>query len=839
MVYDSLLLERGGGIVAEFAKNMQNQSSAALVLGLGGTGLEALSRLKGKIRERLLPDAPGERRPRYDGIQLLGIDSDPVAEQRFVDDGRLEDNEFFSIANPGIRRILKDGSSNRAIKDNPCLSWLDVDKIEASFLYTSSLYDGTGGIRQIGRYLLFNKVDSLTHVLTQKIHHAIMARATASIDVYVFAGLSGGTGSAIYADLCYILRKIFKHNAWDGKIFGYFFLPDVVLSKAELAADASACRYNNANGYAALRELDRFMNLKRAGAWFEQQYGPAFCIHTQEPPVDLCHLVSATDADGVRNERGYEKALDVATEHVLAHLSDVPATLGGGLFPTAARRYLSDVTSGVTLLPDFGKENLCYHAIGACRAEIPFKEIMTDLSCSFFNRYFAVLDRAQKYPSKEDVERFVKGVGLSVDALRDELRRESSPLCLPDVDRRQLYEASATEGAICSVWANAGEEWSMQQQSKTVSRINALQREEEKFDRRAANGESLVGRVFHTLWGLACDPAYGHLYAARLLKGDAYDLSEVLRCEIVMGEEWLMHYKRRVNLSYSLVEETKAAFRRSNIFNRARLYDDYKNAVTRFYHDRETVSAFEGVCGLLYALNAQVKRLHQEFFYPLTVMLNALDDTFAANRAFLNRITHDRRIVTVGEIRNRLDACVSALPDRAFSDFTAFLLEHSDRWIRGDHEQIGRLIREEMLRIFGAEASRSFEDYLDEKYPQAAGDPAQLATIVRKEFLEDLYESARPDLFFDFAFDAETKTFRMGSFEVPAASPACGMAGVASAAMKAPPMILKTGEIPCLTALRTYNGVPLRAIRSVEVMKAAYDAGSSAGIQLDKKWITE
>ena len=70
MKYDSLLLNCGGGITNPAAKSKQFSQSAALCIGIGGTGIAALSDLKGKIYQQLIPDNPGDPLVKYDGIQL-------------------------------------------------------------------------------------------------------------------------------------------------------------------------------------------------------------------------------------------------------------------------------------------------------------------------------------------------------------------------------------------------------------------------------------------------------------------------------------------------------------------------------------------------------------------------------------------------------------------------------------------------------------------------------------------------------------------------------------------------------------------------------------------------
>ena len=87
MLYDPLLLLHGS-MLPDNSKASQNHT-AALVIGIGGTGVAALSKLKGNIYRQLQPDNPGDAVPRYDGIQLLGIDSDEEDYRKYRGNYRL------------------------------------------------------------------------------------------------------------------------------------------------------------------------------------------------------------------------------------------------------------------------------------------------------------------------------------------------------------------------------------------------------------------------------------------------------------------------------------------------------------------------------------------------------------------------------------------------------------------------------------------------------------------------------------------------------------------------------------------------------------------------------
>ena len=190
MKYDSLMLNCGGGIINPATRSPQFSGAAALCIGIGGTGIAALSDLKGKIYQQLTPDNPGEPVPRYDAIQLLGIDSDDGAYQNYSGNRRLNKTEFFSIKQDNLAENFTKPQGKQLIKDDPMMNWMEIDEITALLSP-----EGAGGIRQMGRYLLLSKASSLYTEISNKCRLALKTRGSKSLDIYIFAGISGGTGS--------------------------------------------------------------------------------------------------------------------------------------------------------------------------------------------------------------------------------------------------------------------------------------------------------------------------------------------------------------------------------------------------------------------------------------------------------------------------------------------------------------------------------------------------------------------------------------------------------------------------------------------------------------------
>ena len=56
-MYEGLLLSTGGGIITDIKKSAY-QGEPAIIIGLGGTGIDALKAVRKKVYENILPDDP-------------------------------------------------------------------------------------------------------------------------------------------------------------------------------------------------------------------------------------------------------------------------------------------------------------------------------------------------------------------------------------------------------------------------------------------------------------------------------------------------------------------------------------------------------------------------------------------------------------------------------------------------------------------------------------------------------------------------------------------------------------------------------------------------------------
>ena len=840
MVYDSLSLNYGGGIIPKHSKSKQYNGAGALAIGIGGTGIAALSRLKAKVYQQLEADDPSAAVKTYEHIQFLGIDSDEGTIGKGRGEGRLVlDEDFQSIHEDNLAAIL---TQKTPITNNHAMDWMDIEHIDRLLSP-----DGAGGIRQVGRYLLIKNAQKIRSAITSKINVARAGLGKAAMDVYIFAGISGGTGSGCFIDVCYIVRDVIKSMGIGGaNIMGFFFLPDVVTSKPEVV-DSQVIAYNNSNGYAAMKELDYLMSLKDANDYFEQNYG-SFTIKTNSPPVDMCHLISAQKSDGSTFTNGFEYAVNVAADYVIAYLTDVSlngVTAGSDGDLMTMRGLVSNVNRAVGgLKPQYGA-NLNYEVIGASNAEIPMSQIATYLAAQYYRLFQAKVGRTRPLPTKDKVQDFARQFGLSVDDVYDRLCTGSDPLNLPDMDLQSLRAyGPMTAGRLPEPWAKVGRDsWITRTAGAREGNMNALNSKVESFEyvklNAAGADQSIAGRVFCRLYDLCRDPAAGPYYAAALLHNDYFDFDAFLAGEIKTAEGQKQdqeldrqdYFQRVVNLSAEYC-------RKPNKKN----YALYKNSAIELCAYLNRLNECNDLIRTLQAARRELNNMYETYFRPLTDMLDRLDETFNENMHFLGSekatesVEYTWRILELEDVRESIDEqAIRPLTDHAYvTQFMTSLLDNYPKWISMEENTISEYIQDYMSTVFQDQVNKTLDAFLREKYPEAAGNVGQLSNIISSKILTRVDRQAQPLFWREPSFDiSDGNVVNFSTLSVPRASTSiCDAADTFAKQQGGKYAVRKTGLNDRIFAVRLCCGVPLYAYHGVTLLKHDYDDSASleAGI---------
>ena len=398
-VYSKLLLSAGGGIVSTTQQAEQVKNTATVLIGLGGTGIDALRTIKTEVYARLKADDPLAAVPGYQHIRFLGVDSivernDDWDEEMLYNSTMgalcaLDDTELFSIYDPNIRHMLSDPE---AMKKRDELAWIHWE-----YMMPVSANYSAGAIRQVGRLMMMEKSAAFMSRVEQEINEAKAGLVNPTVNVHIFTGLSGGTGSGCFLDVCYMVQHI-ADKLGGATVFGYFFMPEVNLSVMPMPFS----RYRDyifRNAYAAMQELDYCMQLPGNNGAFTQKYQNGQEIRWDRPPVDVCFLLGAEEASETIPYDTYARTMHVTAQYMINCL-----TYGArGINWLTARAQLQAMRAQMNV-----NANIMYFSIGASSAVVPFREINTYLASKLFGKFSCIF---QNVPTQADVEK------LAVSAL--------------------------------------------------------------------------------------------------------------------------------------------------------------------------------------------------------------------------------------------------------------------------------------------------------------------------------------------------------------------------------------------------------------------------------------
>lgn len=829
--YDSLLLNCGGGIINRSQQSKQYRGAAALAIGIGGTGVAALAELKQKVYQQLEPDNPDSPVPEYQHIQFLAIDSDPTDIAMMRGMARLnKGREFFSINNPNLPATLR---KKDLIKSNASLNWMDIDHIGGPLGI-----QGAGAIRQVGRYLLISRASNLISTIETKCTQALNGMNGPNLDVYIFAGISGGTGSGCFLDACYIVQKALEDmgRAQSANVMGFFFLPDVITSKPQVASQPAAVKYYSSNGYAAMKELDYLMSLKDADDWFWQDYG-TFKIETQEPPVNMCYLISAIKSDGSLVPDGFRYCINMAADYVMDCLADVqrsnpdPFIAAGGFVPApeyglTMRGHLANVGNGVGGLCRKHGANLSYHILGAANAEIPMTQISTYLAAGFMRRFKEAVgkDQLNLRLSQDAVSDWVDQIGLTAQQVYNDVTHGCPNLMLPDIDIEDLRTFGVQpHGQAPSPWDTAARNWCSRCEGQRGRNRAALEGELPKslLDEDATD-DSLIGRTFRKLCDIAKNPELGPYYAAFLLSRNGDDLKAAVEGAIQEIQGQKRDQQTYLDSAADRIVQASTNFCANRFFGIGdkRAYNDYMDSVKEYYRTYNRVQECTDVENTLRKFREQLENLNSGYFALLTEVLDNLLETFEEDEQWLDSSAasassgYTKRILQLSDIRPKLDEAIDELnATQLVRNFTEHLMKDPKQWKSRDDGKIGLYISEFMVTVFQTQTNRSLEDYLYEKYPETGHNSAQLAQAVSNDILDGVYNDAKPMFWCSQTFPLgqgnNTVTFDSSSLSVPAnASAVCSAAQQFGAAHNEF-YVRRTGLKNRIFALRFCSGVPL------------------------------
>lgn len=823
MTYSRLLLSCGGGVI-DHAKQAERQDGATLVIGLGGTGSDAVMELKKEVFKQLKPDDEQAVIPTYAAIKYLIVDSD--ASKINAQSGKLTDidrnTEFFDISNSYIKETFV---ATEILKNRPELSWLNYEHI-----FISQAFAGAGGIRQVGRFLLVDKAWPLFDKIKSEMQSALLACNNGKLTVHICAGISGGTGSGTFLDVCYLVRQALQEiGKTDASVCGYFFLPDVNLSVPEIINNPLTSQYIKVNAYAALQELDYCMNFTNNKDSFRMNYGFTK-VDFKMQPVDMCYLISATDAEENRIADSYHSVIGLVANNIINFV----ANSFGDLRETekdngkSLAEYISVwncVRAGITLQHGASVD---YNIFGMAIAEMPFAELDTYLGAKLFEAFCPMYD---KVPTEKERDEFL----IKNQLQYEDLRKYLTANCPGAVNFPTSYDAKMYKARGNAAFIQRAADFLASNKGEMEKNLRTMAEEITEFN-IPKESTSLISRTYKAL----CDSFvtsldFGPFYAKRMLfGGNNQNLIYAVDGYIAKNNENLAHELRQGQLRDDEYEQAKIRMDSASILNEKKRMGEYLNALNNLYVHHYKVEQFKNMGELLEQYKKLLIKLDHNFFAVLTQMLETLKETFAKNADVLSEgikeeNTYTWKILSVKDIKEGLDEDVKNLDlNQTLYALMTDLFENCKKWIDQDENEISKLISDFVLGQFQTVAKKTMTDYLKEKF---GVDNATLLeqkiedAIIQKE----LWSKSTPLFWKNSMYnrpvgEQNILTVPFDSLEI------CNAAN--NFAEKKRITLRRSGIIDKMSVMRFYSGFPMYAYQEIQELERAYETDRSLGRHL-------
>lgn len=235
-----------------------------------------------------------------------------------------------------------------------------------------SLAPGAGGFRNLGRLALMHNISAINGALNDVKNQITRAAAginvvTATPLIHVFCSLSGGTGSGMLLDTCFLLRALMPGV----QIIGHIAILDGLPQLTNAARNKIRI-----NTFCALRELNAFMSGLKGAVGQRISYSNTISAFTSVP-LNYCFLLGSYRNDGASSLP--------EQKHLASFMARVAFMISGYSFHPDDRNNTPDF-SGVMVNNDRmtevdGGAHACYMVPGFAQAHFPVKDTATLFTC--------------------------------------------------------------------------------------------------------------------------------------------------------------------------------------------------------------------------------------------------------------------------------------------------------------------------------------------------------------------------------------------------------------------------------------------------------------------------
>ena len=718
-----------------------------LVIGLGGTGADMVRTIKSLFAQRyVLPkDANGADIPVPEHTAYLAIDSDNGAKEG------LDHSEFVSIAIPNLKSILDPARREFLLQPYERV-WVNRN------LDSDSAGIGAGTYRQAARFMLSRNYLKVREAMLGALKGIVSVNVGATaqlgrVEVVICAGISGGTGSGTFLDVPQIVRHLFATDPMlVGKqysITGYLVLPDISTAVANSSSEEVLKR----NAYAALKELDFWMQAGTHKTPYAAQYDATTKIAWTQAPYDHCALLSGTNVQGAAFANPNLVAYRTVAENLLHYLAMEKKDVNddGSIAQYSYISYEDNLKAILAGLAGDRSKPLYYgyRAVGAFTKRIPKQEVLFYEGKLLFGTFL---------PARDDMGHLVPSDALLKDGkVKDRAARIfGSP--------QQLYQSFAGNNAplpqACSTAPNdkgrvaalasmnpaPHDRWSSWREQVAAPAVN-------KAAEQYLNGA--WDRFQKMAKEIMTDPAIGPFGLLRFLQDPTGGLLVQTDAQAQGWEGVATNFQREVRGKYELCQRAWPTFVKPPMLGAGKAIEAYLQALTSFYdHVRKTQFMAE-MARQAKKLSQRIREWTEQALVPLCRDVEALDARFGEKEAADAKLMSD--VYDLSAVSGRLDAEFQAgnADGKVSRDFLGLLCDASFETVKNvdphatgvtftyrskGMDQALTAIRESLKTIFGGINQES----LDAIMLQQAGDQVDAQNSWMDALAQSVLTSAMP-----------------------------------------------------------------------------------------------
>lgn len=408
----------GTGLLNSMKKHLAKERF--LFISSGGTGHKLMKVLKENL-ERHVED--GDIRDR---VKFLVIDTDHGELERLRREkgkGIFEAHELLKLPFQEARRTIAPGTMTPQAEAWVHPELYSVTGGEGSSAEFAGM--GAGAYRQVGRVHLAQRtaLDMLRDYVVEKIHSLTSNQNNLDpINVFFFCGISGGTGSGTIIDLAFLTRYFIRE--FNGNVYArtrfraYLMLP----SACGFETDKGKKTRGNRNAYAAMKEIDYFMNLSVRQEHFQEDYDGER-VDIKENIFDFCTLVEGVGGPGIIFDDQNKVAMQVTSDSIINMITDagLKDSAGGTQFLVDSFLCNRDVTSDI-IRSNSHREwprnaHYVYNVIGYSECVVPIDLMVAYVSMKVFDQVWQLFSKGGEV-TEDKVDDFLSNCGLQASVLR-------------------------------------------------------------------------------------------------------------------------------------------------------------------------------------------------------------------------------------------------------------------------------------------------------------------------------------------------------------------------------------------------------------------------------------